>query len=325
MPVKVAFAGAGGIADTHMSLLRTMDDVEIVAVADTVQQKAESLASRYMARAYNDYRQMLASEEMDALYVCVPPYAHEEMEILAAGKGVHLFVEKPVALTLQKALEVRDAIRDGGVFSAVGYHWRYQENTDIARSILGGKTIGMVNGYWMGRMPAVSWWRQMDKSGGQVVEQTGHIIDLARYLCGEIVEVYAAYTRLTYEKTEEADIPDFGSITLKFANGAVGTMVNTCALEVTHTVGLHVVCSDVVIELHGDLKVIEPGHTEIYASGQNPIQMENLAFINAIRTGNPGSIRSTYEDAVKTLAVTLACNESAVTNMPVVISEDVEA
>ena len=317
--VKVAFAGAGGIADTHMSLLRTMDDVQIVAIADIVQQKAESLASRYMARAYTDYRQMLANEEMDALYVCVPPYAHEEQEILAAAKGVHLFVEKPVALTLKKALEVRDAIKKKSIISSVGYHWRYQDNTDKARNILAGRKIGLVNGYWLSGMPEVSWWRRLDKSGGQIVEQAGHIIDLARYICGEIVEVYAAYTRQTFELSSEEDIYDFGSIVMKFASGAVGTMVNTCVLSLPYTVGLHVVCSDTVVELHGDLTVMERGHKEILSGGRNPILMENEAFINAVRTGDSSGIRSDYEDAVKTLAVSLACNESADANSPIAI------
>lgn len=319
MPVKVAFVGAGGIADAHMSLLRTMDDVRIVAVSDIMQQKAESLASRYMARAYSDYRQMLANEDMDALYVCVPPYAHEEQEILAAQKGVHLFVEKPVALTMAKAIEVRNTIKENSVISSVGYHWRYQDNTDRARNILEGRQIGLVNGYWLGGMPEVSWWRKMDKSGGQIVEQAGHIIDLARYICGEIVEVYAAYTRRTLELSDDTDIFDFGSVILKFANGAVGTLVNTCVLALPYTVGLHVVCSDTVIELHGDLTVIERGHKEILSGGRNPILMENEAFINAIRTGDASGIRSSYEDAVKTLAVSLACNQSAATNCPVVI------
>jgi len=321
MPVKVAFAGAGGIADAHMSLLRTMDDVRIVAVSDIVQQKAESLASRYMARAYSDYRQMLANEEMDALYVCVPPYAHEEQEILAAQKGVHLFVEKPVALTMAKAVEIRDTIKENSIISSVGYHWRYQDNTDRARTILDGRRIGLVNGYWLGGMPEVSWWRKLDKSGGQIVEQAGHIIDLARFICGEIVEVYAAYTRRTFEASEDADIYDFGSVVLKFADGAVGTLVNTCVLNLPYTVGLHVVCSDTVVELHGDLTVIERGHKEILSGGRNPILMENEAFINAVRTGDSSSIRSSYEDAVKTLAVSLACNESAATNCPVAIDQ----
>jgi predicted dehydrogenase len=77
------------------------------------------------------------------------------------------------------------------------------------------------------------------------------------------------------------------------------------------------VARDLVLEIHGDLKIMEPGHTETFSGGVNAMVEENKAFIEAVKTGDSSNIRSTYEDAVKTLAVTLACNESAKTGVPV--------
>lgn len=319
MPVRVGFVGAGGIANAHMNALQAVDDVQIVAVADLDHERAESVASRFVAKAYSDYRQMLSEERLDALYVCVPPFAHEEQELIAANRGIHLFVEKPVALTLDKAREIRSAIIENKIISAVGYHWRYQSSTQRAKEILDGRKIGMVLGYWMGGFPQVAWWRRLEQSGGQMVEQTTHIFDLARYLCGEVSEVYAAFANRDSRDIPRFNIYDVGTATLKFTNGVVGTISNTCLLAVPYTVGLHVVARDLVLEIHGDLKVIEPGHTEIFTGGVNAIHEENKAFIEAIRTGDSSGIRSTYEDAVKTLAVTLACNESARTGKTVKI------
>ena len=313
MPIRVGFVGAGGIANAHMNALQIVDDVQIVAIADVSRERAESMASRFLAKAYGDYRDMLEEEKLDALYVCVPPFAHEDQEILAAGKGIHLFVEKPVAVSLDKARAVRDAIKANGIVSAVGYHWRYQSNTQRAKKLLDATPIGMVMGYWMGGFPEVGWWRRMEESGGQMVEQTTHIFDLARYLCGEVDEVYAAYANRASEKVPGFNINDVGTATLKFASGVVGTVSNTCLLSVPYMVGLHVIARDLVLEIHGDLKVIEPGHTEVFTGGANAMLEENRAFIEAIRTGDSTGVRSTYEDAVKTLAVTLACNESAKT------------
>ncbi len=132
-----------------------MDDVQIVAVADIIKDRAQSAATRFVAKAYADYRDMLGSEKLDALYICVPPFAHDQQEIIAAGKGIHLFVEKPVAVSLDKARRIRDVVTQSGIFTAVGYHWRYQSNTDRAREMLAGKTVGMLMGYWMGGMPEV--------------------------------------------------------------------------------------------------------------------------------------------------------------------------
>jgi myo-inositol 2-dehydrogenase/D-chiro-inositol 1-dehydrogenase len=321
MPVRIGFVGAGGIANAHMNALQAIDDVQVAAVADIDRDRAESAAARFVGRAYSDYREMLESESLDALYVCVPPYAHEEQEILAVRKGIHLFVEKPVAVTLDKAREVRAEIEKAGVVTAVGYHWRYQSNTERAREVLQGRKIGMVLGYWMGGFPTVLWWRRMHESGGQMVEQTTHIFDLARYLCGDITEVYAAASNRDSRDIPGFDIHDVGTAVVKFANGVVGTVSNTCLLGMPYTVGLHIVARDLVVEVHGDIKIIEPGHTETFTGGVNAILEENRAFIEAVRSGDASGIRSTYPDAVKTLAVTLACNESARTGLPVKVAD----
>jgi len=318
MPVRVGFLGAGGMASTHMNALQAVEDVRISAVADIVRERAEAAASRFLARAYPDLDEMLSGEKLDALYVCVPPFAHADHELTAINRGLHLFVEKPVALGLDPAREVRDAVEARGVVSAVGYHWRYQSNTDRAIEILKGRTIAMISGYWMGGFPQVSWWRRMDESGGQMVEQATHIFDLARFLCGEIVEVFSYQANRTMTRVPDFDIADVGVAAVRFESGIVGTISNTCILDVPYRVGLHIVAENLVLEIHGDLKVIEPGHTETFTGGCNPILEENRAFIEAIRSGDSSAIRSTYADAVKTLAATLACNESAMTGRAVV-------
>lgn len=316
--MNVGFVGSGGIANAHMGVLQGMEEVRLAAFADPQKERAEAAAARFEGRAYSDYHEMLDKENLDAVYVCVPPHAHEEQEIIAAGKGMHLFIEKPIALSLERAREIKKAVDDAGVISCVGYHWRYNGTTQQAREILGDHPIGMVLGYWMGGMPGVSWWRAMDESGGQMVEQTTHIFDLARYLAGDVVEVYAAYATQCLQAVPNFDVSDVGTATLKFAGGAVGTVSNTCILGQGYTVGLHIAAKDLVLEVDGgSLKVIRPGRTEIIGNTVNAFQAENQAFINAIRTGDTSGIRSDYEDAMRTLAVTLAANESARTGKPV--------
>jgi myo-inositol 2-dehydrogenase / D-chiro-inositol 1-dehydrogenase len=315
--VRVGFVGAGGIAITHMNLLQMIEEVQIAAISDSNRARADSAASRFLAKPYTDCQQMLKDESLDALYVCVPPFAHEGQEIAAAEKGIHLFLEKPVGLEAQSVREAGAAIAKAGVVSAVGYHWRYQANTRRAAEMLQGKTIGMVQGYWMGGLPEVYWWRRYEQSGGQVVEQATHIYDLARYLCGEIEEVYAAYARRNFEDMADFNGYDVGAVTLKFAGGAVGTMSNTCMLNISYTVGLHIITQDLVLEIHGDLKAIEPGHTQVFTGGSPPMFEENRAFIHAVKTGDRSGVLSDYADAARTLAVTLACNESAASDSPV--------
>jgi myo-inositol 2-dehydrogenase/D-chiro-inositol 1-dehydrogenase len=317
--VRVGFVGTGGIAQTHLEALSRIEGAQLVAFCDVDAARAESAAARFGGRAYTDYAQMLREEPLDALYVCVPPHAHGEVEQLAAERGTHLFVEKPVARTLECARAVDAAIQKAGILSAVGYHFRYYGATERARERLQGLPIGMAIGYWHGGMPGVPWWRQHALSGGQLVEQTTHIVDLARYLVGEIVEVFAYLAHgvapLPYP---DSDVSEAGVIAMRFANGAVGTITNTCMLNPPGEVALKIYTPDRILEVSwGKLVETEANRREEYSSRDNPYLNEDRAFIEAIRTGDASLIRSTYSDGVRTLAVTLAADESARTGKPV--------
>src|SRR3954447_10408235 len=123
--VKVAFVGTGGIANHHLSGLAEIEGVEIVALCDVAEERAAAAVAKYGGQVHTDYRRMLDEVAMDALYVCVPPFAHQDAEILAAQKGVHLFVEKPVVMHLETGLKILQAIEKAGVMSSVGYGMRY--------------------------------------------------------------------------------------------------------------------------------------------------------------------------------------------------------
>lgn len=319
MSVRIGFFGCGGIAGAHFNALSQIPEAQPVAFCDIDPARAEAAAQRFGGRAYTDWQTMLEHEQLDALYVCVPPHAHVGAEEAAAERGIHLFVEKPVARTLEKAKAIEAAIAQAGVISSVGYHFRYMATTQKARELLEGKTVGMVTGWWMGGMPGVAWWRVMEQSGGQFVEQTTHIVDLARYLVDDIVEVYALMTnRKLHREVENYSVYDVGAVAVKFASGVIGAIHNTCLLNMGWRVGLEVVTPELIVETDwGKVKTTEPGKETVYQLSSNPYLEENKAFLHAIVTGDRSGIRSTYADAVKTLAVTLAANESAQTGQPV--------
>jgi len=317
MAVRVGFVGSGGMARAHMGTLSQMDDVKLVAFCDVQKDRAEKAAADFNGTAYTDHREMLDREGLDALYVVVPPGFHTDAETIAAKKGIHLFVEKPIAVTLGKAREIEAAIRESGVVNCVGYHWRYQDGAAAAKEKLSGRTVGMVLGYWMGGLPGVPWWRVMAESGGQMVEQTTHIFDLARYLVGDVRRVFASYALRAMSDVPNLDVPDVGTAVLEFESGAIGTISNTCVLDFGYTVGLHIVCRGLVIEVGGGARIMERDKVEEVEGKTNANQAENRVFIDAVKSGKRDAIRSDYADAVKTLAVTLACNESAATGKPV--------
>ena len=311
MTVRVGFVGCGGMNSAHMRSLARLESAQLVAFSDPDLARAQSKAEEFEGRAYESHEAMLEAEALDAIYVAVPPFAHTTTELMAAEKGCAVFVEKPVATTLEKALEINEGLKKAGVVTQVGYHWRWFDTTEQAAALLPKDQVHMALGYWNGGFPGVAWWRVLAESGGQFVEQTTHIFDLARYLVGEVKQVGAFATLRAMKDTPNMDVPDVGVATLEFESGAIGTVMNTCALTQGHKVGLALVGHDLVVEHNaGQLLVIKPEGREEVTPTVNPVEREDEVFIQAVKTGDTSAIRSSYEDGVKSLAVSLAVNEA---------------
>ncbi len=317
MAIQVGFIGAGGRARSHMRVLQMMEDVNIAAICDVVEETAERVAGEFGARAYTDHRKMLDAESLCALYVSVPTFAHTDAEILAAQRGVHLFVEKPVAATMEKALEILAAVREAGVLTCVGYQLRYSGIAQQAKAFLKGRTIGMTAVHRWGGLPGTPWWRVMSQSGGQIVEQTTHQVDLLRYLVGEVAEVHAYYALRTMDDEDNLDIPDVHVINLKFETGAIGSLTSTCTFRQGGGTGLmSFILNDMRAEFGPDGLVVHPES----AADPGPVQRDlgdiDEVFIDAVRTGDGSAVLSDYEDGVRSLDVTLAANRSAESGRP---------
>ena len=318
-PVNVAFVGAGSNASGHMKRVSAVEGAQIVAICDIDEERAEAAAKAYGAKTYTDYSPMIERENLSALYVSVPPFAHYDAEILAAQKGVHLFVEKPVALTMEKGLEICEAVEKAGIITCVGYQVRYGNTVDRAKKFLEGRTIAMVASNRWGGMAPKPWWWRMDQSGGQIVEQTTHQFDMIRYLAGEITEVYANYALRTLTHVEGLDIPDVGVVTLMFESGAIGYVSSSCALNKGGGGGnLDIILKDVVLKWsHNALSTAPPGEYEELQGEIPPAPSIDEVFIKAVQIGDGSQIRSPYQDALKSLDVTLAANQAAAERKPI--------
>ncbi|MBI4530226.1 MAG: Gfo/Idh/MocA family oxidoreductase [Candidatus Latescibacteria bacterium] len=317
--ITVGFIGAGGNARGHMEELRQLEGVRIAAICDVVEEIAQSAANVYGGKVYTDYRRMLDKESPTVVYISIPPYARGGPELEVARRGIHLFVEKPVALSLEKGLEICEAVEKAGIITCVGYQLRYCETTDRARAFLSNRTIAMVVVNRWGGMVTTPWWRIMTRSGGQIVEQTTHQVDLIRYLAGDIVEVHAYYALRTLYDIEGCDIPDVSIVSLRFASGAIGSISSSCALTKGGGRGdLAVIVRDRILYwTHRNLELSPPGDFEELRGISGATSSIDETFTSAIRRNDRSGIRSSYRDALKTLDVTLAANRSATAGKPI--------
>jgi predicted dehydrogenase len=323
VPVRIGFVGTGGIAGNHFNNLEKIKDAQLVAFADVSSERAAAAAKRFGGTAYTDAAKMLEAQTLDAVYVCLPPHAHKDAEILAAQKGCALFVEKPLANNMKTAEKIAAAIEDAGVLSSVGYNWRYMDLTARVQGLLSGKKTAqpaMCYGRWLGGFPGVAWWRRLEESGGQLVEQATHIVDLARYLMGEITSVSCVAALREMDKVYEGTTaPDVTALVVTFESGAVGHFSTSSILGGAGEVGLDLYLKGATYKImSNELLVIQAdGEKHTYAHRNNPYHDEDVAFVQAVKSGKRTGIRSTYADSLKTLRVTLAANQSAKTGKPV--------
>ena len=319
--VKIGFIGCGGNANGHMNRLAEIEGARVVAVCDVQAERAESAAERHNADAYTAHQALLERDDLDAVYLSLPVFVHGQPELDVIGRGLPFFVEKPVAITMEIAREIEAAVTKAGLITCVGYQLRYLGSTRIARGILQDTSLNMVVGkYWCGtgHGDPGTWLRQINKSGGQLVEQATHTVDMIRYMCGEVETVYAMQANRFLKET---DCPDANSVTLQFASGAIGSLTSTWAYDPSDWSQANVL--DVFYE--AQMFNWNPSRVSVREDGEwvdktEPSPTIDDVFVEAVRSGDASSILSPYSDAVKTLAISLAANLSAQENRPIDVS-----
>ena len=308
--MKIGFIGVGGIAGNYRGSLKRLNK-PISAVCDINSDRANSIASDEKATPYTNHEEMLEKEKPDVVFICIPPGAHSTQVADSAKSGAAVFIAKPIAPNHDVGITTRNAIIESGVINQVGYMARYSDITDKAKELVGDTPLTMGIGRFLCRMGAGHpWWGKFDISLGQMVEQTTHVFDLIRYFLGDVESVQAFGI-----KDVSGDIADFEECTvcnLKFRSGAVGSITSTCAARAHDHFATELVGDDIYLKLTHDLGLRGQirGDGIDYNGEEAGYFRQVEQFIKAVETNQQNIVRSSYADAYKTLAVTLAANKS---------------
>jgi predicted dehydrogenase len=319
--------GAGAVAARHARTLLAMDGVEVAGVADPALERARELADEIRTAAYPNHMELLDAGRLDALYICVPPFAHGPPELAAIDAGLPFFVEKPVAIDEQTATSIATRLAGRPLVTCTGYHWRWLDIFDRAAELLADRPARLVQCSWLDKVPPPSWWLRRDGSGGQTIEQTTHVLDVARGLAGEVTEVHAFASRAaaTTGAAEAAlaasDVPDVSVATLRFVSGAVGTVASTCLLPRLHRAGVQVVAEGLSLELsETDLLVEIDGRRTGYRADADARPRPDRDFVAAVR-GGPDRIRVPWPEAYRTHLLACAITRSAEERRPLAVGD----
>jgi myo-inositol 2-dehydrogenase / D-chiro-inositol 1-dehydrogenase len=229
--LNVGLIGVGRIGRLHAGhLAHRIASANLLAVADPLVELAESCAREHgIPMVCSDYRDLLASANVEAIVICSSTDTHAQIIADAAQAGKHVFCEKPIALTLPSIDLALQAVADAGVKLQVGFNRRFDTTF---RRVHESVTRGEIGRAWLlhitSRDPSPPPLDYVRVSGGLFLDMTIHDFDLARFLIGsEVEEVYAQAAVMVDQQIGEAGDVDTAVVTLKFQNGVLGTISNS--------------------------------------------------------------------------------------------------
>ncbi|RAK58939.1 gfo/Idh/MocA family oxidoreductase [Phenylobacterium hankyongense] len=226
--LRLGLLGCGGIGARHLgAAAKRPDELEVVACCGRDPERTAAFARQHGGTPYTDVVRMLDESTLDLLIVATPPYARTGEAELAASRGVHLLVEKPIALDLPTARRMVEAVEAANVRAAVGFMYRFGDAVARWRALEAtGETgpVGLFAGSYHCNALHAPWWRERARSGGQMLEQVIHLIDLVRLFMGEPDTVYARAANLFHHDTPGYDVEDVSAIVFGWDDGRIANL-----------------------------------------------------------------------------------------------------
>ena len=226
---RFAILGCGLIGDIHAQAILSHPDAELYAMCDVSAERAGDYASRYGARVFTSYDELLADPSVDAVSICTPSGMHADQAIAALRAGKHVLLEKPMALTGRDALRIREAEAESGKLVSVVFQTRYVEDIRYLKSLIEDGRFGtlafcdLYMKYW--RDPTYyseSPWRgtfAID-GGGALMNQGIHGVDVMHFLFGEAKLIGARVKTLVHDIETE----DTAAAVVEYPSGALGVI-----------------------------------------------------------------------------------------------------
>jgi predicted dehydrogenase len=321
--LRAAILGCGNYANQHARVLMGLNSrVELVAFCDRHYDRAAALAQQFTAGSaavYTDHHELIEKARLDLLVITLPPYGHTDEVELAAHKGIHLLVEKPVALTSEQAWRMVAAAEEAGIKTQVGFKIRFGEAVEKLKELIDSGEAGppgLFSARYFANALHAAWWRVREKSGGQVVEQAIHLFDLARYLMGEAGSVYCRQENLFHRDLPDYTIEDVSAAVIGFKNAAIGVIYATNgAIPGRWIHDYHFVARDLTVDFAGPNQAdfhftAGPSRPPLtIASDRDLLVHQMLDLLAAISTG--GETRTPLREGALSLDLALAALRSS--------------
>lgn len=329
--MRIAILGPGGIAAKHSAAARALGH-ELVGSAGRDLARTEMFAREHGGAAFTDLDRMIDAVAPELLIVALPPFAHDGEVEHAAARGLHLLCEKPAALDLGRAERMVAAAEAAGVTAANGFIYRFGDAVRAWQAADAGPVGLFAGGYHCNALHA-PWWREQARSGGQLVEQVIHQIDLIRLFMGaagqgsgdaqqrwkagggEPDTVYARRANLFHRDVEGYTAEDVTAVVFGWDDGRLATLTATNIA----TPGLWWKAWEVFAErLTGRFTSWNAAAFTPTVAGAEPVRIEGATDVFQAQLadvvaaiGERRAPRVTLADGVATLRLALAARDAA--------------
>ena len=328
--LKMGIVGTGRIGRLHVSNInKLVEGAVVIAAADPyISGAVDELKANGVEHIYEDYRELIANPEVEAVIVASSTDTHAEISIAAAKAGKAVFCEKPIDKDLDKIKEVLDVVKETGVTFQTGFNRRFDHNFRHVREMVDNGSIGDPQIVRVtSRDPAPPSIDYVKVSGGIFFDMMIHDFDMVRFLSGsEVVEVYANGAVLVDPAIGEAGDVDTAIVTLKFANGAIGSIDNSRQAVYGYDQRVEVFGSKGMAKAEND----KPSAVEVYTEDRPTTDKipyffldrytgafvdQFTDFITAVREQKPAPV--TAVDGYRAVQIAYAATESLKTGKPV--------
>ncbi|MFH0963701.1 MAG: Gfo/Idh/MocA family oxidoreductase [Planctomycetota bacterium] len=326
--LRIGIIGTGGIAQAHLERLQGAPGTVIAALCDIDEKRAKATQAKFGGTIYGNFREMLAREKPDLAFLCTPQMVREEPIAACAKAGVPVFCEKPAARDVETGKRITRTVKEAGILVSVGFLFRYYRIVEKAKELLGKRPILAMNLYYQCGMMyperrGRDFFYKKELSGGLIVDQAIHLLDLTRHMLGEEIEEAHAYGSNLYQpKTADITTEEAVVMGLRSKRGVPVSYMHTW-LHQSWQARMEIWAEKVYLAadmFKNVLTGVLDGMEISYAPGDDGMKTEDLVFLDAARKKDGRGIRSSYEDAVKSLALALAVSESVDRGTPVKVA-----
>lgn len=256
MTIRVGIIGASFARAAYLPALRTIDDVEMLAIASARLFSAQSAADQFgIPHVYDDWRRMLGERQFDLVCIATPTVFHAPMTLAALNAGAHVLCEKPMAMNRDESAAMLELADAAGLLHIIGHELRFNPNRRKIKSLIDSDAIGdvrclnihNVSPTWGDQAwrRAGDWLLREDMGGGRLGASCSHMIDLMRFWLGDIGAVSGQVATLAPERFDKetgaswrATADDHFSFTAEMRNGALCSV--TVSFSGRHGSGNHV-------------------------------------------------------------------------------------